>query len=350
MGPAIGIGDLRAEKARRQHHLPAQRQAVERQMMAEQLPAPGPGGRGLAEQAEGVAPFVQHARRPQHLAEEGVEAHDAHTGRIAGVAQAGAHDRHGEFAHRGGGLLQPQPVRLGDHLGVLPLAPQGRADRMQCPRPFRRRQGIEQPPRRRGHRLDRRALRLQGEQAVPLRAVGREADEGPVRQRRPFLEQLARPGRFQARGRMRLGGHAGNARLIGTGDIRTVVQTRHAAFLQRGPGLARRHQRADSAPEQISRYLSDRSRMACPSLKLVYGYTHSHRESIYVRVRLLPPRIRFAANMLIETPCDRVTLTGIKNFDLVCIRHVSDKVGLQPLNFFELSISRYTKVLYLSCV
>ena len=161
---------------------------------------------------------------------------------------------------------------------------------------------------------------------------------------------LRGPGRFQARGRMRLGGHAGNARLIGTGDIRTVVQTRHAAFLQRGPGLARRHQRADSAPEQISRYLSDRSRMACPSLKLVYGYTHSHRESIYVRVRLLPPRIRFAANMLIETPCDRVTLTGIKNFDLVCIRHVSDKVGLQPLNFFELSISRYTKVLYLSCV
>ena len=104
--------------------------------MAEQLPAPGVGGRGLAEQAEGVAPFVQDAGRAQHFAEEGVEPHDAFARRIAGLAQAGAHHRHGKGAHRRGGRLQAQAVFLDQHLGVLPLVPQGRADRMQHPRPL----------------------------------------------------------------------------------------------------------------------------------------------------------------------------------------------------------------------
>ena len=143
VAPGIGAGDLGAEESGREHHLPTDRQAVERQMMAEQLPAPGIGGRGFAEQAEGVAPFVEHAGRTQHLAEEGVEPHGAFARRIAGLAQAGAHHRHGESAHRRGGRLQAQAVFLDQHLGVLPLAPQGRADPVQRSRPFFRRQGVE---------------------------------------------------------------------------------------------------------------------------------------------------------------------------------------------------------------
>src|SRR5262245_13907604 len=60
---AIGVNGFRPEERRRQHHLPAKYETVQRKMMSEELPPPGLARRGRAEQAERIAPFAEH-RRP----------------------------------------------------------------------------------------------------------------------------------------------------------------------------------------------------------------------------------------------------------------------------------------------
>src|SRR5262249_24460032 len=56
----IGKSRLRPQEGRAQYHLPVDDEAVEREMMAEQLPAPWVARMRLAEQAEDVGPFAQH--------------------------------------------------------------------------------------------------------------------------------------------------------------------------------------------------------------------------------------------------------------------------------------------------
>src|SRR5580704_6464970 len=60
-GERSGIGIVRfgTQEARRQHHLAAKHQAVEAQVMTEELPAPRLGFRRRAEQAEDEGPLTQ---------------------------------------------------------------------------------------------------------------------------------------------------------------------------------------------------------------------------------------------------------------------------------------------------
>ncbi len=73
-----GIGDIRLgpQKEGREYHLLANHEATERQMVAEQAPAPGFGERGRAKEAEVKTPLVEDTRRVDKLSEKSIEAHD----------------------------------------------------------------------------------------------------------------------------------------------------------------------------------------------------------------------------------------------------------------------------------
>src|SRR5271156_2359305 len=75
--PAIGVVGLGAKKAGREHHLAADNEAVEAQMVAEKLPTPRLGFRSAAKQAENISPFAEPLRPADKIAEETVEPHHA---------------------------------------------------------------------------------------------------------------------------------------------------------------------------------------------------------------------------------------------------------------------------------
>ena len=119
----VGVVRLCAPERRRQHHLMAQHEAVEHQMMAEQLPAPRLGRGRLAEQAEDVAPFAHHRRPVHEVAEEAVELHHVAREVVAMLAHADAQHRQHGVAQRLADLVEAQAVMLDIELGVLPVPP-----------------------------------------------------------------------------------------------------------------------------------------------------------------------------------------------------------------------------------
>src|SRR5579871_4968678 len=71
--PGIGIVRLGAEKTWGEHHLPPENEAVEAQMMTEQLPSPRLRFDGIAEQTKNVGPFAQYIGAADQIAEEAIE-------------------------------------------------------------------------------------------------------------------------------------------------------------------------------------------------------------------------------------------------------------------------------------
>ena len=126
---AIRISRLRAQEGRRQHHLPAEHEAAQGEVMAEQLPAPGLVRRGRAEQTERVAPFAEHGGAADEIAEKTVQPHHVARGFVAFGAQARAQHVHDRFAHGIRHFIEAQPVVFDVELGVLPVGATGRSRR-----------------------------------------------------------------------------------------------------------------------------------------------------------------------------------------------------------------------------
>ena len=142
--PGIGIVRFGAEKARRQHHLPADHEAVETEMVAEQLPSPWLGFRRIAEQAKDVGPFAKHLRPADQIAEKTIEPHHVAGDVVALGAQARAHDRHDRRLDRAVDLIEPKAMMLDVQLGILPMPPQLGVDWKARGAALRRRQALQQ--------------------------------------------------------------------------------------------------------------------------------------------------------------------------------------------------------------
>ena len=226
--PVVGVVRLGAPERRRQHHLRAQHEAIEHQVMAEELPAPRFARRRLAEQAEDVAPFAHH-RRPVHdVAEKAVELHHVARQLVAVRAHAHAQHRQHAVAQRLADLVEAQAVVLDVELGVLPVPPHvgaGRkARRLALLRRHRRQQRVD----RLDHRLGRRALRPRREQIGDGLAVRGDAAERLVEHPIPLAEQLLGARACGARFRVRPRRRPGNLRVGRIRDERMIVVGAHA--------------------------------------------------------------------------------------------------------------------------
>src|ERR1700691_5413194 len=68
--PGIGVVGLGAEKAGCEHHLPADDEAVEAEMVSEQLPPPRLRFRRGAKETKDVSPFTEHLSPGDQVAEK----------------------------------------------------------------------------------------------------------------------------------------------------------------------------------------------------------------------------------------------------------------------------------------
>ena len=200
-------------------------------MVAEQLPAPGLGGRGAAEQAEREAPFAEDRLAPDQLAEEPVEAHDRAGLFETARAEPGPQHVENGLAQTGPDFVETEAVVLQVELGVLPAPPHLRPHREMGPLALPGRHPVEQGARRRHHRVRRRPVRLQREQAGPDRAVRGDPGERPFAQRRPAIQELPRASGLRSDGGVLGRRGAGNPRLRGRGDEGSEVGAAH-------PGLS----------------------------------------------------------------------------------------------------------------
>src|SRR5215468_713278 len=98
-------------------------------MVTEQLPAPWLDGRWRAIETEDVAPFAQHCRPADEVAEKTIEPHHVARDLVALRAHAHAQHAHDSLAHLIGGLIEAQTVSLDVVLSVLPLLPDVRIER-----------------------------------------------------------------------------------------------------------------------------------------------------------------------------------------------------------------------------
>src|SRR5262245_57718181 len=119
-GPSSAKQGSAPRKAGGQHHMAADHQAIEREMMPEKLPAPRVRGRGRAVEREDVAPFAQHRRPAHEVAEKAIEPHHVARDVVALRAQARAQHSHDRLAYLVGRLVEAQSVSLDMVLGVLP--------------------------------------------------------------------------------------------------------------------------------------------------------------------------------------------------------------------------------------
>jgi hypothetical protein len=120
-----GVDDVRlgTKEHRRQDQLGSGHQAVERQVMTEQLPAPRPGFRRFPVEGEVVAVFVHEFRQFHQLAEEAVDAHQVPRQRVPFRTQAGLHDGERGITHGRVQILEPQPCIVLHEFRVGPALP-----------------------------------------------------------------------------------------------------------------------------------------------------------------------------------------------------------------------------------
>ena len=246
----VGKGGLRAQERRGQYHLAVDDEAVDREMVAEQLPAPRVARMRLAEQTEGVGPFAEHGRTADEIAEEAIETHHRARGLVALRAQARAQHVH----HRGldafRDLVEAQAVVLDIELGVLPMPPLLGTDRKAHARALVGREQREQRPHRLDHLRHRRAGRLEPEQAALHMAVRGDAAERLRRELRPGAEQVLRARVLEARVRMLARRRARDLGLLGGRQEGAVMRTAH--------GRTSRKFSAESAMQR-AHYASPRS-------------------------------------------------------------------------------------------
>ncbi len=136
---------LGAQEGRREHELVAEHEAVQVDVVPVELPAPGLGRRGRAEDAEEVDPLAVLVRRAGDLADREVEAHAVARALVAGFAHAGVHERQRRVALRLAQVFQHEAVAEHERADVEPLLPLDgvdvEADRLALLRAERREEG-----------------------------------------------------------------------------------------------------------------------------------------------------------------------------------------------------------------
>ena len=188
-GAIVRIVGLGPHEGGRQHHLPADHQAVERKVVAGKLPAPRLARRGRAEQGEVVAPLAQHFRVHRQLTKKMVEAHHVARLLVTGARQAGAHHIEDGLAQGQRHLFKAQAVFPHIHFGVVPAPPFARVEWQQQGFALLRRHHRNQPRSRRHHRRRRCAVVTPLVQTGLRHAVSGDALERLTVEDFPGIEQ-----------------------------------------------------------------------------------------------------------------------------------------------------------------
>ena len=87
MRPYINVRWLCAHESRREHHLIANHQTVERQMVSHELPAPWLDWRGLAKQRKIKTPLTKNFGVTGQLTQKVIDSHDISGFRKTLIAQ-----------------------------------------------------------------------------------------------------------------------------------------------------------------------------------------------------------------------------------------------------------------------
>jgi hypothetical protein len=245
--------ELGAEERRGEHQLPAEHEAADADVVAEQLPAPGTVGRWLAEERDPVGPLGEGAVvLTGQLAECGVQPHRRLDVKESLRAERRPHQPHDRLALRVVEIFEEYPVRLPARVGVGPQPPGGSVHGDRHPGPLGGGEGREQRPRRRDcwGRVEPGVLQLV--EAGDDAAVGRDAlvghrgagfDGWPWRvavERRDVVERL---GRVYPR--------PGDRQQLRPGLVSPVAGVRHGSSPRRSArprGSARRPCPSDSPP------------------------------------------------------------------------------------------------------
>src|SRR5580704_12663145 len=116
----IDISRLRPHEGRRQRHLFAQDETGDDQMMAAQLPSPRLGHGWLAEDVQLIAPLAEEPRRPDQIAEKGVQFHQIARLLIARGAETSPYHRHSGFLENARDFVESETKVLVADDAVLP--------------------------------------------------------------------------------------------------------------------------------------------------------------------------------------------------------------------------------------
>src|SRR5580700_9559353 len=127
--PLIDISRLRPHEGRRQRHLFAQDETGDNQMMAAQLPSPRLGHGWLAEDVQLIAPLAEQPRRPDEVAEKGIQLHQIARLLVACGAETSPYDGHSRFLQNARSFVESQTKVLVANDAVLPDLPLPRFDR-----------------------------------------------------------------------------------------------------------------------------------------------------------------------------------------------------------------------------
>src|SRR5580692_9468072 len=98
-------------------------------MMAAQLPSPRLGHGWLAEDVQLIAPLAEQPRRPDEIAEKGVQFHQIARLLVACGAETSSYDGHSRFLENARNFVEPQTKVFVANDAVLPNLPFPRFDR-----------------------------------------------------------------------------------------------------------------------------------------------------------------------------------------------------------------------------
>ncbi len=214
VGPLVDEVGLGAHERGRDGDLPADEDDVERQVVAVELPTPRFGQRRLAEEREVVAVLVHHPRPADELAEEVVGQHAGARLVVPAGRQARPDDTEDRVAHGLGELVEPEAVPVDVELGVGPLAPLDRIDRVADLGPFVVGALAQDRGRRRDHGRARGVVVGERVEVEDRGAIGRHPDE---RLRDPSVDAVD-----QARAELGLEQTIGVAVGVPLGDARAL--------------------------------------------------------------------------------------------------------------------------------
>ena len=196
-----------AHEGRGEHQLVANDGAVEAQVVAVDLPGPGPLLAGFSEEGQEVQPLRVFIRPARHLTEQPVQPHDvADLGEAPG-RQAGLHQAKAKPTRRRWEILQHHAVTKNEGVGVQPLAALGRIEREHRPLALLAAERAHKRGRGFGDRRGAYARRPQRKQTRRGDALGGKAQERLAQRLGPLLDHGLHRRREAGRPACRQGGH-----------------------------------------------------------------------------------------------------------------------------------------------